>query len=157
MEILGKTPINDFLYVSGKLSSFAAYGALILQFFGFNFRIIDIPPAILFAALVLASLGFLLFIAASLNLGSSLRFGIPTEPTRFKTKGLYALSRNPMYLGFFLILFASIIYTANPLIAAMGVYGIYIHYLITLAEEKFLKERFGRQYLDYCKKTRRFI
>lgn len=157
MEILGKPPINKYLYISGKLSSFIAYGALILQFFGFNFRIIDVPPMISLAALVLATFGFLLFIVASINLGPSLRFGIPTEPTRFRTGGLYSYSRNPMYLGFFIILLASMIYTANPLITALGVYGIYIHHLIVLSEEKFLKERFGQRYLDYCKKIRRYI
>jgi protein-S-isoprenylcysteine O-methyltransferase Ste14 len=157
MEVLGKSPINKYLYASGKLSSFAADGALILQFFGLNFRIIDVPPAISLAALILASIGFMIFIFAMLNLGSSMRFGLPTEPTRFKTEGLYSFSRNPMYLGFFLILFASIIYTANPVIAVLAVYGIYIHHLIALSEEKFLKERFGQRYLDYCGKTGRYI
>ena len=157
MDILGKPPINKSLYISGKLSSFAADGALILQFFGLNFRIIDVPPAISLAALVLAAAGSLLFISAMMDLGPSMRFGLPTGPTEFRTGGLYSISRNPMYLGFFMILSASAIYTANPVIAALAVYGIYVHHLIALSEEKFLKERFGQKYLDYCRKTGRYI
>lgn len=70
--------------------------------------------------------------------------------------GLFAHSRNPLYLGNLLIIcgFALI---ANCLwwylFLLPGFLGIY--YAIVLAEEDFLAQKFGREYEDYCRAVRR--
>lgn len=157
IKIFGQPPINSYLYYSGKLATYLAWIFLALQFLGVNFRVISVPGWLTSLALILAAAGLLLFLVSSLNLGASLRFGLPAEETAFKSAGLYAFSRNPMYLGFFLLLIASVIYTASPLVLLLALYGGYVHYRITLGEEEFMRGRFGRLYLDYCAKTRRYI
>jgi protein-S-isoprenylcysteine O-methyltransferase Ste14 len=157
IEIAGKTPINKYIYFSGKFSAYLSWFSILVQFLGYNLRMIRLPELVLNASLIAAAIGFLIGIIAMFNLGNSMRFGLPSGKTEFKTGGLYSLSRNPIYVGFDLISLASMVYTSNIIIVLLGLYGIYTHYLITLAEEKFLAGRFGSQYQDYCKRVGRYL
>lgn len=157
MEIFGRPPINSFVYYSGKLSGYTPWIAILMQMLGYNFRWIELPSAVFLAAIIIGTIGLLISVISMTSLGASLRFGIPSIETELKTGGLYRFSRNPMYVGFYILTVCAIVYTANPVIALLGIYGIYAHHLITLSEEKFLKGRFGRKYLDYCEKTGRYI
>ncbi|MDH5657236.1 MAG: isoprenylcysteine carboxylmethyltransferase family protein [Spirochaetia bacterium] len=71
--------------------------------------------------------------------------------------GMFNHSRNPLYVGNILIVFGSIM-VINILwfylIAAPLFYLIYI--AITLAEEKFLREKFGPDYDEYTSRVNRF-
>ena len=98
------------------------------------------------------------FVVISLiNLGRSTRFGIPTNETLFKTSGLYKISRNPMYIGINLLTISAMIYTLNLFGILIGIYSIFVYHLIILSEEKFLENRFGKQYSDYKNKVRRYF
>ena len=96
-------------------------------------------------------------IIGMLNLGSSLRFGLPEEKTGLRKTGLYRFSRNPIYAGFYLITISSMLYCANPLVIILGIYGIYVHHRVVLSEEGFLENRFGREYEEYREKVRRYL
>ncbi len=91
------------------------------------------------------------------NLGNSISFGVPEEKTTLKLKGLYQYSRNPMYVGFYLFTLASMLLTSNLYIFALGIYSLVVYHLIVLAEEAFLKNRFGKDYEEYCLRVRRYI
>lgn len=157
IEIAGKTPINKYVYFTGKLSAYISWISIPLQVIGFNLRMIDLPRPLLKGAFITAVIGLAIGLIAMTNLGSSLRFGLPTGKTAFKTGGLYSISRNPIYVGFNLISLAAMVYTANIFVILLGIYGIYTHHLITLAEEKFLLGRFGQKYRDYLKRVRRYL
>lgn len=62
-----------------------------------------------------------------------------------------------MYLGFNLITIAAMIYTLNLWIVILGIYSMAIYHLIILGEEMFLENRFGISFIDYKKKTRRYL
>lgn len=72
--------------------------------------------------------------------------------------GLFAHSRNPLYLGNLLIC-CGLVIMANSywwyVLALPGFIGVY--WAIVLAEEAFLAERFGLEYEDYCRKVNRFV
>ena len=72
--------------------------------------------------------------------------------------GLYALVRNPMYLGSFLMgagfLLIVWLWWALPLFA-LAFYQRFNKQMIK--EEKHLEELFGEEYKDYCKKTPRLF
>jgi len=91
------------------------------------------------------------------NLGKSTRVGLPTNNTELKTSGLYKISRNPMYFGFNLLTLSSMIYTANLMVIALGLYSMLVYHLIIKAEERFLENRFGDDFINYKTKTRRYI
>lgn len=156
-KLLGNTPINPILFLSGKITMFFTWLSMIVYLGGipvlwrFEHHVKDLLAVSLFI------LGFVIAIISLLNLGNSTSMGLPEEDTVLKNKGLYRFSRNPMYLGFAMISTASMIYFLNPFIIAMGVYSIIIHDLIIKAEEGFLRKRFGEAYSDYCAKVRRYL
>lgn len=155
--LAGKAPLNKVVYRTGKLCIWGTWVALIIQSLHINLRVLPIPDAVEFIALTLVGIGFLLFLVTYLNLGDALRVGLPEEETTLKTKGLYRFSRNPMYISFYLLAIASVLYTLNPLVLALAVIGIFVHHKVVLAEENFLQKRFGKVYTDYCKRTRRYL
>ncbi len=157
MDILGKPPINAFAYYTGKSSMFLPWLAAMAQVLGYNLRFLEVPYPLLIISFALAIFGALISVVGILNLGTSLRVGLPKEKTSFKKNGLYQFSRNPIYLGLIFITLASIIYTINPLVLVLGIYGVFSQHLIILSEEKFLRKRFGSEYAAYSKKVRRYI
>lgn len=144
MKIIGTLPINSLVFLTGKLALYAALFSMILQASGWNLRMIYIPPALLGLAVFSTLFGIALILAGILYLGDSTSVGLPSEQTLLKTGGLYKHSRNPIYFGFCLMTASAITYTLNPLVLVLGAYGVIVHHRIILAEEKFLKERFGR-------------
>lgn len=80
------------------------------------------------------------------------------KPTRLVAAGPYGWSRNPIYLGFFLIavgtalLFANVLAFVGPLI-----FFAFINTFIIPFEESMLTKSFGKTYASYKKKTRRWV
>jgi protein-S-isoprenylcysteine O-methyltransferase Ste14 len=91
------------------------------------------------------------------ELGASLRYGIPEKDTQLKTTGLYHFSRHPLYLGGLLVTISCIIFFPNPLNIIIGLYCITTHYIMILAEEKYLTKRFGAEWEIYKNRVRRII
>ena len=81
-----------------------------------------------------------------------------TKPTFVVKSGPYKFTRNPMYLGVTLALLGISIYIGNllsllsPLIFFIVVNLVYIPF-----EEKLMENIFGKKYLDYRKKVRRWL
>lgn len=74
------------------------------------------------------------------------------------TEGIFALSRNPLYLGNILVLFGLFVIWNAPLLYVIGVPFTLVGYrAIVAAEEAFLRTRFGVAYDEYCRTTNRWI
>jgi protein-S-isoprenylcysteine O-methyltransferase Ste14 len=110
-----------------------------------------------YIALVLLLTGLFFTSISLINLGKSIRLGLPSNNTELKTNGIYKYSRNPMYVGFNLITIAAIIYTLHWLIIIAGLYSLFTYHLIIRGEEKFLITRFGDAYKKYQAKVRRYL
>lgn len=83
----------------------------------------------------------------------------PSErPTALVTGGLFKVTRNPMYLGMFLVLLgtAVILRTLTPL-AVPFAFGYAINSRFIRFEETFLREQFGEPYVRYCRTVRRWL
>ncbi len=72
--------------------------------------------------------------------------------------GLFQVSRNPMYLGFVLILIgiAVLLGTLTPF-SVIPIFTALITRKFIHVEERMLEETFGREYLAYCERVRRWI
>lgn len=72
--------------------------------------------------------------------------------------GLFAHTRNPLYLGNLLII-AGLVLIANCrwwyIFILPGFMGAY--WAIVLAEEEFLRQRFGQDYVEYARTVNRFV
>jgi protein-S-isoprenylcysteine O-methyltransferase Ste14 len=72
--------------------------------------------------------------------------------------GIFAHSRNPLYVGNMMVFLGLFLVLNSPLGYLVGVPFFYIAYLsITLAEEEFLRQRFGEEYEAYCRRVNRFL
>ncbi len=70
------------------------------------------------------------------------------------TTGMYSIVRNPLYLGNFIIILGVLLSIKVWWLVALGVLGFFIYMeRIILAEEKFLSEKYGREYDDWRAKT----
>lgn len=71
--------------------------------------------------------------------------------------GIYRLSRNPMYLGYFLYFAGCALMTASPvLMGVVLIFQISAHWIV-LAEERWCLEHFGESYRRYMKQVRRYL
>jgi protein-S-isoprenylcysteine O-methyltransferase Ste14 len=108
--------------------------------------------------IILCFAGLLIFLFALISFGNAWRVGIDDKKSdRLVTNGIFAYSRNPIFLfmnmyfaGVFLT-YPNILFLAFFLCFAAG-----IHMQI-LNEEKFLRSKFGQEYESYLKKVRRYI
>jgi protein-S-isoprenylcysteine O-methyltransferase Ste14 len=74
------------------------------------------------------------------------------------TTGLYRWARHPMYSAYFLLFAGSFLLSANWIIGATGMGIIFTHMTVRVRrEERILVGRFGEKYLDYARKTARFL
>ncbi len=62
-----------------------------------------------------------------------------------------------MLLGLYFIAIGSAIYVQNSLNWALVIIALTIHHKIILAEEKFLRQRFGDEWTEYSSKVHRYI
>lgn len=74
------------------------------------------------------------------------------------TGGLYSHVRNPMYVGNAFLL-AGLVVASNSWVFAIGgtVLAVAVHFGIIVAEEHFLRGKFGQQYVDYCRRVPRLV
>jgi len=74
------------------------------------------------------------------------------------SQGLFAHSRNPLYLGNLLILCGLMIVHNNPWVYLIGLpLAILVYSAIVAAEESYLRARFGEEYGDYCRQVNRWL
>lgn len=85
----------------------------------------------------------------------------PMEPENSSTvvnTGVFALSRNPMYLGMLLILLGGAVLSMNTIaFILLPVFVLYMNSFQIAPEEQALLEKFGEEYLNYKAKVRRWI
>jgi protein-S-isoprenylcysteine O-methyltransferase Ste14 len=155
--VWGTPSVNPFLFYSGKIAIFLCWGLTLMKAIFPSFGWVDVPLWMSWMGAVLLCIGTLVLLISFYDLGASLRYGLPENDTVLKTSGLYRISRNPLYLGVYLITISSIIFFPNFLNICIGLYCIVNQYLMILAEEKFLAIRFGKEWEDYKIKVRRFL
>ena len=82
----------------------------------------------------------------------------PNTASSLVTTGIYQYTRNPMYLGLFLLLIAWGLYLSNigALLCVIG-FVVYLSYFQIVPEEKALEKLFGTDYLQYKKTVRRWF
>lgn len=82
----------------------------------------------------------------------------PERSSRLVTKGVYRLTRNPMYLGTFLALLALAALLSNPAAAVVAAsYVVYMDRFQIWPEERVLRGRFGSEYENYTHAVRRWV
>jgi protein-S-isoprenylcysteine O-methyltransferase Ste14 len=117
----------------------------------------DWGPGIIAVALIV--IGLTLGITGIRNFSRSAT-PVPTnQPTRaLVTKGIHSWTRNPIYLGIFLIYGGIAVAARSPwaLILTLPL-ALTIDYGVVAREEAYLERRFGDAYRDYKARVRRWL
>jgi len=104
----------------------------------------------LYTGLVIYELGILLCILSVSNFAKPAENGI-------NLKGIYRVSRNPMYVAYFIYFLGCVLLTQSfILLAILLVFQISAHWII-LSEERWCVKKFGEEYINYMNKVRRYI
>jgi protein-S-isoprenylcysteine O-methyltransferase Ste14 len=83
--------------------------------------------------------------------------GMDTPPERLVVSGPFAWCRNPMYLGHIIFLLGLTLSLRSELAAVItAATAVWFQFRVT-RDEKRLRERFGRLYVDYSGRVKRWI
>jgi len=110
---------------------------------------------------MLLALAFILGFVSLLQFYSAKTTIDPRKPynsTQLITRGVYGITRNPMYLALLLVLLALGLYLGNAFntLLAAG-FVMYMNRFQILPEEAALKKHFGKEYEQYCVRIRRWF
>jgi protein-S-isoprenylcysteine O-methyltransferase Ste14 len=120
---------------------------------------IAIPPALQYLGLALTFIGFLLGIGAFMEFRKARTTLDPHGSAKqLVTAGIYRYTRNPIYLGFLLMVIGF------PLNSGV-IWGLVLapFYMMTMSrlvierEEAYLERKFGKTYVSYISRVRRWL
>ena len=118
-------------------------------------------PARLIPALVLAAIGFVCIAAGIIEFRRHETTIDPRQPQRSSSlvdTGIYRFTRNPMYLGFLVVLTGWAVYLGNLLpFIVLPMYVLYLGNYQIGPEERHLAAKFGDRYDAYRGKVRRWL
>lgn len=83
---------------------------------------------------------------------------VPQQTSSLVARGIYRYSRNPMYLGFLLLLAALACYLMSAAaLLLLPLFVLYINRFQIAPEERFLLQKFGTEYQVYVSQVRRWL
>jgi protein-S-isoprenylcysteine O-methyltransferase Ste14 len=101
-------------------------------------------------------LGLLLW--SLISFGRSFRVGIDTDrPDRLVTSGLFAVSRNPIYVAFASVLLGQFLIFPNWILLLYMGAATWLFHRQVLREEEYLKKHYGDEYANYFRRVRRYL
>ena len=150
MELKLPPPLVAFL--TGALMWWAARTTPIMSF---SF------PARLAVAIACAATGVLVAVSGALTFrraGTTVNPFQPDKATSLVVSGVFAYTRNPMYLGLLLVLTGWSIWLANALaFVFVPAFVVYMNRFQIVPEERALASLFGKEFADYKSRVRRWL
>ena len=124
--------------------------------------ILELPKLVrLLVAAVLIAIGVAVAIGGVMSFRRAKTTVNPLKPetsAALVSTGVYSFTRNPMYLGMVLALFAWAVYLSS-IWALVGpvLFGLYITRFQIVPEERVLDRLFGAPFAEYKKRVRRWL
>jgi protein-S-isoprenylcysteine O-methyltransferase Ste14 len=82
----------------------------------------------------------------------------PEKTTKLVVTGVYAITRNPMYLSLLVVLIGWGVYLSNvAALVPIPFFVIYLNRFQIIPEEKALRSLFGSEFEAYCEHVRRWL
>jgi protein-S-isoprenylcysteine O-methyltransferase Ste14 len=109
-----------------------------------------------FICFVISSIGLAIrcFTVGHVPAGTSGRNTFAQRAQTLNTTGMYSIVRNPLYLGNFIMILGVLLCIKVWWLIALGILGFFIYMeRIILAEEKFLSDTHGEDYIQWRAKT----
>ncbi|MFX1501510.1 MAG: methyltransferase family protein [Promethearchaeota archaeon] len=145
--------VSIFLWL-GLIILYIFFDALIKDFWSLNFLSIDV---VIIIGMISISIGFLFEILGILALGINFRIELPTDETELTTTGIYRIMRNPIVFGIFLLVIGSFLMIPTIIVLLIAIFNILTFNSKAIDEEKFLLQRFGKEYKNYKNRVGRYL
>jgi protein-S-isoprenylcysteine O-methyltransferase Ste14 len=102
--------------------------------------------------------GLLLLFLSLVSFGKSFRVGIDQErPDKLVTAGIFAFSRNPIYVSFGFVLLGQFLLFSSWILLVYLIGAVWLFHRQVLREEEYMRKHYGQQYSEYCKRVRRYL
>lgn len=110
------------------------------------------------AGVVLCVCALVLMFMTLVAFGTSFRIGIDTEnPDKLVTSGVFARTRNPIYVAFGITLIGEFLIFPHWLLLLYILAGFALFHRQVLREEAFMRSHYGQEYRVYCERVPRYI
>ena len=154
----GKIDKKDFL-----IPPFAFFYFYIVFAAAFNFPTVS-KQELLHSGIVswigvlLCLAGLVALFLSIVSFGRSFRVGIDQDhPDKLVTTGIFAFSRNPIYVAFGFVLLGQFLVFSNWILLVYMVAAIWLFHRQASREEEYLRNHYCRQYSEYCDRVRRYL
>lgn len=118
-----------------------------------------VPPLVRYIGFALIVIGFLLGLSAALAFRRARTTLDPYHPvSSIVTSGIYGFSRNPIYVGFLLMVIGIPLNAGTYWgIILAPIFILLCNKLVIEHEEGYLEKKFGEPYLNYKSRVRRWL
>lgn len=148
LPIYGVGPL--YVYVIAALTLAAALLRNLPLFASGNMDALHVPLLALGIVLILAGVALWIYAVPISKIDEGIR------ENRLVTTGAYALVRNPIYSAAMIACTGVILIVGNVWFFILPlVYWLFMTALMKATEEKWLKDLYGEEYEDYCKRVNR--
>jgi protein-S-isoprenylcysteine O-methyltransferase Ste14 len=104
------------------------------------------------------AIGVVLMFWSLVSFGTSFRVGIDEDqPDKLITTGVFAITRNPIYVAFGFVLAGEFLIQPTWLMLVYMLAGFALFHRQVLREEAFLREHYGAAFQAYAARVRRYL
>lgn len=154
----GATDKTDFLIPPFALFYIYAIFAAALRWPSVVHGTLFSSSAAAWAGVSCCAVGVVVMFLALVSFGASFRIGIDDEhPDRLVTGGIFAVTRNPIYVAFALVLVGEFLIFPSWLLALYLVAGFALFHRQVVREEVFLAAHYGQAYAAYRARVHRYL
>ncbi|MCL2053091.1 MAG: isoprenylcysteine carboxylmethyltransferase family protein [Oscillospiraceae bacterium] len=138
------------------------YSGAVIKFMSAIFQpflsVFNPPLVVRVIGCVFALIGVVFFGISVKTMQNNWRAGFDKrQETSLVTSGIYQFSRNPAFVGFDLLYIGCALVFPNVAMLSIAAAAVAAFHIQIIGEERFLEEKFGREYIDYKNKVRRYL
>ena len=154
----GKIDKTDFLIPPFALFYFYLVFAAAFHWPTVSRQVLFQSAAIAWVGVLFCAAGLALLLWTLVSFGRSFRVGIDQDrPDQLITTGSFAISRNPIYVAFAIILLGQFLIFPNFILLIYLVAAAWLFHRQVLREEAFLQQHYGQNYAAYCRRVTRYL
>jgi protein-S-isoprenylcysteine O-methyltransferase Ste14 len=154
----GSIDKTDFLIPPFALFYFCVLFAAAFDWPNVSTREFFHSEAVAWAGVLFCLAGLLLLLWSLISFRQSFRIGIDTDhPDKLIVDGVFAFSRNPIYVAFAMVLIGEFLIFSNWISLVYLIAATWLVHRQVLREEEYLKGHYGQAYAEYCYRVRRYL
>jgi protein-S-isoprenylcysteine O-methyltransferase Ste14 len=155
---IAKGKKEDTLMTVEIVMKFATYSIVVVEVVSIALNSYVLNPTMRILGILIGFTSASIFGIAVYTMKDSWRAGIPdNDKTTMVTNGIYSISRNPAFVGFYLNYVGILLTFFNWILFSFTIFSIILLHLQVLKEEEYLPMVFGNDYMIYRNEVGRYI